>query len=85
MRERCLCGALDCPSCGPAQGWHVHNATCWGEDGFAECGQMSYDDHEADDDVTRCLYCEARCDEDVCPSCREQMEVEDRDPAVEEE
>ncbi len=24
----CLCGAIDCPSCGPTQGWHVCNTFC---------------------------------------------------------
>lgn len=23
IRERCMCGATDCPSCGPAQGYEV--------------------------------------------------------------
>jgi hypothetical protein len=49
---RCLCGSPDCPSCGPAQGWHVHTRRCQDEDGYYDCGQTSYDDHavQQDDD-----------------------------------
>lgn len=28
MSVRCMCGALDCPVCGPAQGWYCHECGC---------------------------------------------------------
>ena len=44
---RCCCGALDCPSCGPAQGWHVHSRHCADADGYYDCGQHAYGDDDA--------------------------------------
>jgi hypothetical protein len=56
MSGPCLCGAPDCFSCGPAQGWHIHSRRCQDEDGYYACGQTSYEDaeaqQEADDEET---------------------------------
>jgi hypothetical protein len=40
MSGRCMCGAWDCPSCGPAQGY----AGWWDEEGLEE----EDDDEEVD-------------------------------------
>ena len=42
----CMCGAPDCRSCGPAQGWHVHDASCADEYGYYACGMVAYGDDE---------------------------------------
>ena len=68
----CLCASPDCPSCGPAQGWHVHTRHCADENGLYACGLRTYDDPEP-----TCGYCGDVSDTDICAVCQEQMEREE--------
>jgi hypothetical protein len=70
--SQCLCGAPDCRSCGPAQGWHVHSRHCAGEDGRYECGQLAYGDQEMS-----CGYCGNPADGDICSNCQRCIEEEE--------
>lgn len=45
----CLCGAVDCPRCGPAQGYHVHRRWCYGADGRVDCGEVADGDAPGED------------------------------------
>jgi hypothetical protein len=75
MSERCFCAAPDCPTCGPAQGWHVHTRRCEGADGVYACGQVAYGDSEPE-----CLVCGAPSDTDICSDCQRQYEEEQGAP-----
>ena len=70
----CVCGAPDCWSCGPAQGWHVHTRHGWGEDGWPECGMSAYADEEP-----VCGSCQEPSDTDVCPQCQRRMEADEEE------
>jgi hypothetical protein len=47
----CMCGAPDCRSCGPAQGFHVHTFWCIGENGTYECGESEQSSEEEEEDA----------------------------------
>lgn len=47
MKGPCMCGAIDCTSCGPAQGYHPCEA-CGGYRG--DCGHYDEDTGELNDD-----------------------------------
>lgn len=46
--EPCMCGG--CMTCLRAQGWHIHDRYCWGEDGRPECGQLAYDEEQPEEE-----------------------------------
>ena len=69
-RFQCDCGAVDCPSCGPAQGWHVHTARCVDADGAYACGKTTY----GEDDII-CGWCGAPSAADICATCQEEYET----------
>ena len=75
MSYGCLCGAPDCPSCGPLQGWHVHTAHCWDEDGLPGCGQTAYHDEDP-----CCDWCGEPSAPAVCSTCQARAALEHDQP-----
>lgn len=63
MAEPCMCGATDCPSCGPAQGYDVRR----GADGRCynpiPCDRCRRNEVETEDDICN------DCQQKICPSC----------------
>jgi hypothetical protein len=57
--ERCLCGAPDCKSCGPAQGYPLHYRLC------PECDAELEWDHVEEQHRP----CEACAKAKLCPEC----------------
>jgi len=70
--HHCLCAAPDCPTCGPAQGWHVHSRRCLDADGQVDCGRRAYAD-----EARCCLGCGAPSDTEYCATCQRCIEEDE--------
>lgn len=66
--EACLCGALDCPICGPKQGAHICNRYC---------EKPCYVGLEQGE----CVYCGSLTESEICVDCEKiirMIEMEER-------